>query len=185
MRLLIFISYFFFFSEFMLMLFKRSKKKSKVTRKDRGSLILLWVMICVCLTLGFNIAYRTQRPAATDVISYLGYFLILAGIILRWTSILQLKNAFTVDVAVTEGQALKTDGLYKKIRHPSYLGLLIILTGLSIGMANILSAIVIIIPMFLTIGYRIKVEEKLLTEEFGESYESYKSNSWKLLPGIY
>lgn len=167
------------------MLLKRSKKKTKVTRKDRGSLILLWVMICVCLTLGFNIAFRMQRPIKAEVIAYFGYFLILAGIILRWTSIYQLKKAFTVDVAVTEGQALKTDGLYKKIRHPSYLGLLIILTGLSIGMVNIWSVIVIVIPMFLTISYRIKVEEKLLTEEFGDSYESYKSNSWRLIPGIY
>jgi protein-S-isoprenylcysteine O-methyltransferase Ste14 len=167
------------------MILKHSKKKAVINRKDRGSMILLWVMICVCLTVGFNIGGRIAWTTTSQIIAIAGYVIILAGMIIRWMAILQLKKAFTVDVSISVGQELKTDGLYKKVRHPSYLGLLLILTGLSLGMVNIWSVLVIVIPMFFTISYRINVEEKLLSSEFGEEYALYKSHSWRLFPGIY
>ncbi len=167
------------------MLLKRSKKKTVVNRKDRGSLILLWIMIMVCLTAGFNIGARIPWTSTSQIFAYAGYAVLIPGFVLRWAAILQLKKAFTVDVSINEGQTLKTDGLYKKIRHPSYLGLLLILSGLSVAMANIWSVLAIVLPMFLTVSYRINVEERLLTQEFGDSYKTYKKHSWRLIPGIY
>jgi protein-S-isoprenylcysteine O-methyltransferase Ste14 len=175
----------FFISEMALVIMKHSSKKTVISRKDRGSMILLWVMICLCLTVGFNIAFRRSWTPLKQIIALAGYLVIIVGTVIRWIAIIQLNKAFTVDVAISEGQELKTDGLYRKMRHPSYLGLFLILGGLSIGMANIWSVLAIVIPMFFTINYRITVEEKLLSREFGEAYAAYKSQSWKLLPGIY
>jgi len=162
-----------------------SKKKRVVSRKDRGTMILLWVMICLSLTAGFNIAARLPWSGSSIILALIGYFVILIGFVIRWTAIIQLRKAFTVDVSFSEGQELKSDGLYKNIRHPSYLGLLLILCGLSFGMGNIWSVLVVTIPMFLTINYRIIVEERLLCTEFGESYSQYKSHTWRLIPGLY
>ncbi|HNX67071.1 MAG TPA: isoprenylcysteine carboxylmethyltransferase family protein [Bacteroidales bacterium] len=179
------ISFIFFISEMTLMITMHSKKKTVVTRKDRGTMILLWVMICLSLTIGFNIAARMPWTDISVIFAIAGYVVMLIGFIIRWTAIIQLRKAFTVDVSFSEGQELKSDGLYKNIRHPSYLGLLSILFGLSLGMGNIWSVLVVTIPMLFTINYRILVEEKLLMEEFGDAYSQYKSHTRRLIPGIY
>lgn len=187
MRILIYLSYGFFISEFILMLLKRSKKTSTVKRKDKGSLLILWVSIPVCITAGFYAANISKCVwiSSGEIIFYSGLFVFLIGFILRWSAIFQLKKAFTVDVAINQNHILKTDGLYKKIRHPSYSGLFLILAGLSFAMNNIFSFLLITIIIFTAINYRIYIEEKILTEEFGGIYENYKSKTKKLIPGIF
>jgi protein-S-isoprenylcysteine O-methyltransferase Ste14 len=118
-------------------------------------------------------------------IALFGLLFIVFGSILRWASIIQLKGAFTVDVAINREHDLKTDGMYKKLRHPSYLGLLMILSGLSIGMNNLLSFLAITLPVFFAILNRINVEETVLMEEFGEKYREYCKVTRKILPYIY
>jgi len=56
MKYIIVLSYIFFISEFILMLIKRSKKKTSKQRGAKGSLILLWVVITLCFTFGFIFA---------------------------------------------------------------------------------------------------------------------------------
>jgi protein-S-isoprenylcysteine O-methyltransferase Ste14 len=57
-----------------------------------------------------------------------------------------------------------------------------ITAGLSIGMNSLLSFIVVTIPIFLAIMYRIYVEEKVLIKEFGDRYMEYSQSTKKLLP---
>ena len=185
MNLLIVLSYVFFGSEFVLMLVKRSKKNPESKQGDKGSLLILWVTIPVVLAAGFYSANLKILLLPYSIFMYAGILIFVSGFILRWSAIFQLKKAFTVDVAVNEEHLLKTDGLYKIIRHPSYTGLIMILTGLSIAMSNLVSIVVITLPFFITISYRIKVEEKLLTDRFGDVYEKYKSGTKKIIPYLY
>ncbi len=185
MKYLILLSVIFFTSEFLLMLVKRSNKSDSKHRKDRGSLILLWITISLCFTFGFMFTNHRVWDFLNYILFSIGLFLIIIGLIIRWASILQLKKAFTVDVAIGTEQKLKTDGLYKVIRHPSYLGLLLIMVGFSIAMNSLISILLVTIPMFLAIHYRIIVEEKALTVGFGEAYKSYKTKTKRLIPWIY
>lgn len=185
MKLLIYLSYFFFISEFVLMLLKRSKKALVTKRNDKGSLLIMWVNVPISLTAGFYIEGYGVSGFSNDIVYCAGLVIFLFGLVLRWCAIFQLKKAFTVDVAISKDQALKTEGLYKKIRHPSYTGFLLILVGLSIAMCNIISFLFITVLNFITISYRILVEERVLTEEFGDDYIKYKSTTKKIIPGIY
>ena len=185
LRLVMYLSYLFLFSELILMLTKRSKNKSVKSRGDRGSLIILWLTIAICLTLGFNLAKFGVWSPVNYFLGFLGLLLLFCGLIIRWTTIIQLKKEFTVDVAINQIHQLKTDGLYKIVRHPSYLGLLMILTGFSLGMNTIISFIVVMLPVFLAIIYRIKVEENLLVKTFGEEYIKYASSTKKIIPFVY
>jgi protein-S-isoprenylcysteine O-methyltransferase Ste14 len=98
---------------------------------------------------------------------------------------MQLKKRFTVDVAINREHDLKTDGMYKIIRHPAYLGLFLIFTGLAISLNSIISLLVIIIPVFLVIQYRIYVEEAVLIEEFGDVYRQYSARTKRIIPWIF
>jgi len=184
MKYLILISVLFFVSEFILMLVKRSKKIERKRQNDKGSLVLLWVVITLCFTFGFTFANYKTWTLPNYIISTIGVNIILLGALIRWISIIQLKSVFTVDIAIANNHKLKTDGVYKYVRHPSYSGLLLIMFGFSVSMNSYISILIITIPMLLVILYRIKVEEEILLAEFGDEYSNYKKNTEKLIPGL-
>jgi protein-S-isoprenylcysteine O-methyltransferase Ste14 len=79
---------------------------------------------------------------------------------------------------------LLTAGIYRFIRHPSYLGLLVSAFGWGLafrsGVGVLLAALMI--PPILA---RIRAEERLLREEFGAAYEAYCACTFRLIPGVY
>jgi protein-S-isoprenylcysteine O-methyltransferase Ste14 len=180
MNPLVVLSFVFAFSELLLMFARHSRKKTTKSRKDSGSMILIWIII----TLGFISGFFLSKPVNQFFLGA-GFALIFGGIIYRWAAIMQLGKSFTVDVAITNAAKLKTDGIYGRVRHPSYLGLLLIVVGFSVTMNSFYSFLVLPVPVFLAISYRIFVEEKLMVTEFGESYVKYKAVTKKLIPGIY
>lgn len=183
--ILIYFSFVFALSELLLMLVKRSKAETVKTRKDKGSLILLWIIITFGFTFGFFLAKPDYSTFINKLMDGVGLLALLAGLIIRWTSIIQLGKSFTVDVAITEIAKLKTDGIYERIRHPSYTGLLLIVTGFSLIMSSLYSFLALVVPVFMAISYRIGVEEKLMINEFGDSYRQYKIKTKKIIPWIY
>jgi protein-S-isoprenylcysteine O-methyltransferase Ste14 len=168
------------FSELILMLIKRSNTGSVKVREDNGSLLLLWFMI----TIGFTGGFLLSKSANLFWAGF-GFIFVIAGLIVRWTAILQLGNAFTVDVAITKTANLKTDGIYERVRHPSYSGIMAIVIGFAVTMNSLYSFLVLVIPVFIAVIFRIGVEEKVLIKEFGDSYLEYKSRTKRLIPGIY
>lgn len=184
-KISILFSLLFMISEMILVITKHSKSKSAVMQKDRGSLVLLWTAICAGLIVGFNMARYNEWHLINYIVSAAGLLIIAAGFVIRWTSIIQLKKAFTVDVAINSAHELKTDGLYSIIRHPSYLGLLLIMTGEAVSMDSPGSFIAVVLPVTIAIFYRIHVEEQLLENEFGDLYGIYRLNTKRIIPFIY
>lgn len=173
-------------SEIILLLVKRSKKGGVKTQSDKRSLILLWIVITGSMTIGGIFAENGvwRFPHAITVMN-IGVGVAIIGFIIRWIAILQLGKMFTVDVAIVDSHTLKTTGLYKIVRHPSYSGLMLIICSIALCQGSVLSCIIIIIPTFLALNYRIAVEEKALLTEFGDQYERYKKTTARLIPGIY
>ncbi len=180
MRLFIYLSFAFAFSELMLALIKRSKKRSVKIRNDKGSFIIIWLII----TLGFTGGFFLSKPVNDFWVGF-GFVIIIGGLLIRWIAILQLGKSFTVDVAIQKIANLKTDGIYKRIRHPSYLGIMLVVAGFSLIMSSIYSFLIFVVPVFLAVNYRISIEEKVLINEFGDSYPEYISKTKKLIPFIY
>jgi protein-S-isoprenylcysteine O-methyltransferase Ste14 len=184
-KIAIYFSIIFFLSEMILLLTKRSSRESSARQKDKGSLIILWIIITISFMLGFRMANYGIWKTADYLFALTGLLVLVTGLIIRWTSIIQLKKAFTVDVAISKAHELKTDDLYRIIRHPSYLGLLLIMAGESVAMDSLRSFLVVVLPMIIAILYRIHVEEKLLEEGFGEMYQVYMRKTKRIIPYIY
>lgn len=185
LKISICLSFLFLLSELILLATKHSKKKESSRQKDRGSLSVLWIIIAMGLTFGFMLAKYNAWHPMNYLIATAGIIMVLVGLILRWTAIFQLNKAFTVDVAVSSDQELKRDGLYSIVRHPSYLGLLLFMTGEALTMNTLVSFIIVSVPVCLAILYRIYFEEKLLEEFFGDTYRNYKLNTRRIIPFIY
>jgi protein-S-isoprenylcysteine O-methyltransferase Ste14 len=179
------LAYLFGISETILAIRKRSKKETVKLKKDKGSLIALYVVFTISMTAGFFLADFRFAGTINYIIALLGLIIYFAGLFIRWTSIIQLKKAFTVDVAINKEHELKTDGLYRFVKHPAYLGLFLIFMGLSVSMNSLLSFLAVSVPVFLVILYRIRVEEEVLIEEFGIPYIEYSKSTKKIIPFVY
>ncbi|MGQ0446379.1 MAG: methyltransferase family protein [Beijerinckiaceae bacterium] len=95
------------------------------------------------------------------------------------------RNYAAIGVAaIQSGHTLATSGVYRRIRHPSYLGLLVSSLGWGLAFrsgAGVLLAALMVPP----IVARIRAEERLLRSEFGAEYDAYRARSSRLIPGLY
>jgi protein-S-isoprenylcysteine O-methyltransferase Ste14 len=114
-----------------------------------------------------------------------GSILALIGLIIRVTSILTLKQQFTYTVTKIENHELIETGLYKIIRHPGYLGQLIIFLGISTCLSNWISVLLMIIPVSLGYLNRINIEEEFMVAQMGQKYLDYQKRTKRLIPKIY
>ncbi|MBN3819607.1 isoprenylcysteine carboxylmethyltransferase family protein [Paraburkholderia sp. Se-20369] len=156
-------------------------------QEDRGN---RWVL-AVFGVLGFAAAYL---PAWTDrmdlwtldgeTLRWAGAALFIAGGALRIWPVFVLGRRFSGLVAIQPGHALVTDGIYRVIRNPSYLGLLVNSLGWALAFragAGVLLTVLTIPPLVA----RIRSEEALLRTHFGAEYDAYCARTWRLIPGVY
>jgi len=183
--IIIAVSYLYGFFEVFMNLRQRSKSKV-ATAGDKRSLWWLYGLITVGYALSFFIGATTiGRIYYWNTLFAIGMALVVIGFVIRLHSILTLKQYFTYSVAKVEGHRIVETGLYKFIRHPGYLGQLIIFIGISISISNWLSILVMMIPVTLGYLYRIKVEERFMIEQLGEDYLNYQERTKRLIPMIY
>jgi protein-S-isoprenylcysteine O-methyltransferase Ste14 len=57
--------------------------------------------------------------------------------------------------------------------------------GISISISNWLSILLMMIPVTLGYLYRIKVEEKFMTDQLGEDYKHYQDRTKRIIPMLY
>jgi protein-S-isoprenylcysteine O-methyltransferase Ste14 len=95
-----------------------------------------------------------------------------------------LGNRFSGLVAIQKGHTLVTTGIYAVIRHPSYLGLLVMSLGWALAFrsaAGLLLTALTLLPLIA----RIHAEELLLQSHFGAEYDRYRDRTSRLIPGLY
>lgn len=126
-----------------------------------------------------------QDSALSNGYNYLGIMMLFGGLYLRLEAISTLNSYFTNEVRIGENWKLIQNGLYKKIRHPSYTGGLVSLLGTSILFESFISFFISLILLLSVYIYRITLEEKELIRYFGEKYVIYQKSTKALLPFIY
>ena len=117
--------------------------------------------------------------------SFSGVGLVALGIVLFVWARRVLGTNYSGHVSVKVGHSLVQNGPYHFIRHPAYLGYLLMALGIGLGyssLAGLASTFLLLLPSLI---YRIKVEEKLLFRYFGESYRQYAIVVKRLIPCIW
>ena len=116
---------------------------------------------------------------------WLGLGLIFAGVALRIWTRKAIKGLYSGVVQVQQDHRLVQEGPYRYIRHPGYAGFLLMALGISLAYSSLIGLLAIFILFLPGLAYRMKVEEKLLKEHFGEEYLRYQGRTKKVLPGIW
>jgi protein-S-isoprenylcysteine O-methyltransferase len=123
--------------------------------------------------------------ALSPLLGWLGCACLVLGIAIRLAAVATLRRQFTTVVTIVAQHRIVDSGLYRHVRHPAYLGLLLSLLGFGLCSGNWVSLAAAAGLPLATIAYRIRVEERALLRHFGPAYAEYAGRTKRLVPGIY
>ena len=156
-------------------------------REDRSNRWVIIAFAIIGLLDGYLPAWSNRNGVWIldgDGIRWLGVAMFAIGGALRLWPVFVLGRRFSGLVAIQPGHTLVTTGIYRNIRHPSYLGLLLTIFGWALAFRSgvgVLLAVLIVPPLMA----RISAEEALLQTQFGAEYDAYRARTSRLIPGVY
>jgi protein-S-isoprenylcysteine O-methyltransferase Ste14 len=152
---------------------------SVVEEKDYTSILLTipqaGIIGSLVITL-YNGVYM-QTPLLT------GFLLMLGGMVFNLVVRKELGKNWVPLSKTTPHQELVTHGLYSRVRHPFYLSILILFTGVAVSSWNYYGLMFLLALLFGLI-IRIKKEENNLIIKFGDEYIDYMKKTGMLIPKI-
>jgi protein-S-isoprenylcysteine O-methyltransferase Ste14 len=156
-------------------------------REDRSNRWVIGALGLIGLLSAWLPAYTDRKEFWTidgDVVRWLGVVLYAGGGALRLWPVFVLGRRFSGLVAIQPGHTLVTDGIYRIIRNPSYLGMLVLSLGWALAFRSF-AGVLLVALMIPPLVARMRSEEALLRAQFGEVYAAYCARTWRLIPGLY
>ena len=138
--------------------------------------LLIAIITMLILSLVFPVAWIV--PPKWNLI---GLVFLASGIGLNLIADNSFKQAETTVKPYQESSHLVTTGAFQISRNPMYLGMVLILAGIALLLRS-LSPFVVILPFAILIDRTyIRIEERMLAERFGASWEAYRARTRRWL----
>jgi protein-S-isoprenylcysteine O-methyltransferase Ste14 len=140
------------------------------------------LIVCMAIASGMWLVSYTLPAFAYPPLRIVAVGIGIAGAALTGSAMLSFWIAHTTANPMKPSSAsfLVTSGVYRFTRNPMYVGLLLLLVGWALYVANVLAFV--FLPAFILYmnQFQIKPEERALTARFGRKYLEYASrvNRW-------
>lgn len=141
-----------------------------------NGLELLLIILIVLTRSGID------RP--TRILQVVGFSILAFGLFLLIYSGVHLWRA-NRSQAQTGVEALATGGPYNIVRHPYYLGDIILIMGLAIGLRSVWGIVGTLFLLIPSAIYVARLEDAALAEKFGEDWRSYADRTYLMFPPVY
>jgi len=157
-------------------------------RKGRGEVILLTLAM-----LGFFVPLVWVASPAFAFAEYplrlgplvAGIVCFVVGLWLFYRSHADLGTNWSITLQVREQHRLVTHGVYRRIRHPMYIALLLYSLGQVLVLPNCVAGPSYLITFGILFAFRVRAEERMMLEEFGDQYAAYMAETKRLVPGLW
>jgi len=113
---------------------------------------------------------------------WIGVIILVAAVWLLWRSQKDLGRNWSSLLQIREEHTVVTTGVFRYIRHPNYaanwlwgIAQALLLWNWIAG----LSKLVLFVPFYL---HRVRREEQMMLDQFGEDYHSYMSRTGRVVP---
>ncbi len=157
----------------------------KIVKRQKLTIFFLQIIpLFITLISPYSDHHRICTFNESSIMRIIGLILSFVGFALMNWSVYTLDKQFSIDVTIQENHKLITTGLYKYIRHPRYLGIMLFLTGIPVVFLSWISLIMDIFLIVILL-WRIRDEEILMYREFKGEWEDYKKRTSSLIPYIY
>ena len=131
----------------------------------------------------FLVAFAGNAEGAVPLLLALsGCLLAVAGAALVLRSRAELGDAWSFVPTADQRTGLVTTGPYRLVRHPIYLGLILLATGEALAFSSWPALMVVLSGIVPTLAWRARAEEKLLSRAFGECYAVYRQRTKMIIP---
>lgn len=142
----------------------------------------------------YGLVWGVHREGFTPIVSAralataasVSAILIAVGSVwLLTTAVRTLGKEWSITARVVEGHKLATTGPYAYVRHPIYAGMLGMLLATGLAVSYWVAIPIALVVFFIGTVIRVRREEKLLREAFGEQFENYSRRVPAIVPGLY
>jgi protein-S-isoprenylcysteine O-methyltransferase Ste14 len=165
---------------------RRRPPRARTQARDRRALVGIGFQGA-----GYAMVWALRRPPAPAEALASGVAIVEAALvllfmgtslILSYAAVKALGKQWSVTAQVIESHELITTGPYAWVRNPIYTSMtgMLIATGLAVSTLSVLIAAVLLSSVGILI--RVRLEEKLLRDTFGEDFEEYARRVPALLP---
>jgi protein-S-isoprenylcysteine O-methyltransferase Ste14 len=137
---------------------------------------LVWVV-----SPAFAFAEYALRPAPLLA----GAALLAAGLWLFHRSHADLGTNWSITLQVRERHTLVVHGVYRRVRHPMYSALLLYSLGQCLALPNRVAGPSYLVAFGILFAFRLRHEERMMLEQFGDHYAAYMARTKRLVPGIW
>lgn len=132
--------------------------------------VILTVMLMLWLSWFALCPLDPMQVSPPPLVHWLGLAVFILGSALAVGALLQLRGVENI-------KHLVTSGVFKKVRHPMYLGFIAWILGWSLFHGAIVS-LAVGVPGILSVLWWRHLEEVRLRVQFGDAYERYRMTSW-------
>ena len=139
-----------------------------------------WLLVVLQFALLIVLLLLPRRePTTPSVVA--GLVLIAAGAVLGLAAGRHLGRALTPTPVPVTSAGLRTDGVYRLVRHPIYSAVLLGVLGFVVAVGSIWSALwaAVLVVFFLL---KSRWEDRLLHEEYGEDWQRWADVTGRLVP---
>ncbi|ORW51808.1 hypothetical protein AWB90_04675 [Mycobacterium paraense] len=143
-----------------------------------SSFVILFAMMAFS-ALDHRMGWSTVPPW----VSVLGDVLVVTGLGLAMLVIIQNSYA-AATVTVEQGQPVASEGVYKFVRHPMYVGNVIMMVGMPLALGSYWG-LLFVLPGIAVLVFRILDEEKLLTQDLPGYREYAQHVRYRLVPNVW
>jgi protein-S-isoprenylcysteine O-methyltransferase Ste14 len=161
----------------------KSLKSGEFDQRSTMFIGIAYLICAVALLLAWLLNWM-KIAVLSAWIGWLGIVIALAGLGFRAWAMRVLGAFYTRTLKMAENQSIVREGPYRLIRHPGYLGSILMWVGAATATANWIVILIVLVAMFGAYHYRIQNEEKMLTTTNPE-YAEYQKHTWRLIPFVY
>ncbi|MDQ2969814.1 MAG: protein-S-isoprenylcysteine O-methyltransferase [Acidobacteriota bacterium] len=165
-------------------------RKIEVVKSRKGPLEILlltlaWIGFFVPLIWIASPLFAFADYALRPVPFIAGILCLALGLWLFGRSHADLGTNWSITLEVREKHQLVTRGIYRRVRHPMYLALLLYSVGQALALPNWVAGPSYGVTFALLFALRVGPEERMMLEEFGKDYEVYMARTKRLVPRVW
>ena len=144
---------------------------------------------------GYAVVWTLRRTPFTPIVSaskpleiglaVLPMIVAIGSVWLCGAAAQKLGKQWSITARVLEGHKLITEGPYRVVRNPIYTGMFGMLLATGLAVSHWIGLLIAIVLFAVGTAIRVRSEEKLLREAFGEEFEAYARKVPAVVPFLF